>query len=67
MTGRLVKWAIELGEYDITYEPRGPIKAQALSDFVAELTLPSTEGKGTLDPEEIGANWVLSVDDSSNQ
>jgi len=41
MTGRLMKWAIELAEYEISYEPRGPIKAQVLFDFVAELTLPS--------------------------
>lgn len=34
--GRLVKWSVELSEFDIAYQPRGAIKAQALADFVAE-------------------------------
>lgn len=29
---------IELGEYDISYEPKLAIKAQALADFIVELT-----------------------------
>ncbi|KAL0445381.1 UNVERIFIED_CONTAM: hypothetical protein Slati_2260800 [Sesamum latifolium] len=37
-SGRLVKWAIELSEYDISYLPRTTIKAQALADFVSEMT-----------------------------
>jgi len=35
---RLVKWSIELSQYSITFEPRGPVKAEVLADFVAELT-----------------------------
>lgn len=35
---RLTKWAIKLGEYDLSYESRIAIKAQALADFLAELT-----------------------------
>ena len=26
VAGRMVKWAVELTEFDIKYEPRGPIK-----------------------------------------
>jgi len=26
VAGRMVKWAVELPEFDIRYEPRGPIK-----------------------------------------
>jgi hypothetical protein len=37
-TGKIAKCAIELCMYDIVYKPRTPIKAQALSDFVAEWT-----------------------------
>ncbi|KAL0402352.1 UNVERIFIED_CONTAM: hypothetical protein Slati_4265100 [Sesamum latifolium] len=37
-SGRLVKWAIELSEYDISYLPRTTIKAQALADFMSEMT-----------------------------
>jgi hypothetical protein len=33
---KIAKWAIELSMYDIIYKPRTAIKAQALSDFMAE-------------------------------
>ncbi|XP_022851304.1 uncharacterized protein LOC111373062 [Olea europaea var. sylvestris] len=38
VSGRLLKWAIELGEFDIEFKPRPSIKTQALADFIAELT-----------------------------
>ena len=34
LSGRMVKWAIELSEYDVDFEPRTAIKAQALADFI---------------------------------
>jgi hypothetical protein len=37
-TGKIAKWAIELAMYDIVFKPWTAIKAQALSDFVAEWT-----------------------------
>jgi hypothetical protein len=37
-TGKIVKWAIGLSMHDIIYKPRTTIKAQALSDFIAEWT-----------------------------
>nr|ABF98055.1 retrotransposon protein, putative, unclassified [Oryza sativa Japonica Group] len=37
-TGRVVRWAIELSEFDLRFEPRHAIKSQALADFVAEWT-----------------------------
>ena len=40
ISGRLVKWTIELSEYGIQYESRGPIKAQFLADFLVELSEP---------------------------
>ena len=36
--GRLIQWAIELCEFDIKYQPRHAIKAQALTNFIAEFT-----------------------------
>src|SRR3954464_6667632 len=33
-TGRIAKWAIELGAYHIKYEPRTAIKSQVLADFM---------------------------------
>ncbi|CAK9165889.1 unnamed protein product [Ilex paraguariensis] len=49
VSGRLLKWAVELGEFDIQYQPRTAIKAQALADFVAELT--PTEDGNDEDPQ----------------
>ena len=37
--GRLVLWAIELGEFDIQYRPKTAIKAQALTGFIAEFIM----------------------------
>ncbi|XP_072060402.1 uncharacterized protein [Arachis hypogaea] len=58
IAGRLIKWAVELSEFDIKYQPRGPIKSQFLADFLAELTIPSEEDH----PKQ----WILYVDGSSN-
>ncbi|KAL0433446.1 UNVERIFIED_CONTAM: hypothetical protein Slati_2678900 [Sesamum latifolium] len=58
-SGRLIKWVIELSKYDISYQPRTTIKAQALADFVSAMT-------GTTQEEvpEVGP-WLLHVDGSS--
>jgi hypothetical protein len=37
-TRKIAKWVIELSMYDIIYKPWTAIKAQALSDFMAEWT-----------------------------
>jgi len=61
VAGRMVKWAVELSEFDIRYEPRGPIKGQVFADFVVKLS------SGAASPEGSVFQWVLSVDGSSNQ
>jgi len=33
----MVRWSIKLSEFDIHYEPRGPIKGQVYADSVVEL------------------------------
>ena len=35
---RMVVWAIELSEYGLVYEHQKAIKAQALADFIVEMT-----------------------------
>ncbi|KAL0282876.1 UNVERIFIED_CONTAM: hypothetical protein Sradi_7249300 [Sesamum radiatum] len=58
-SGRLVKWAVELSEYDISYMPRTTIKAQALANFISEMTEMSIKETSQ---EQI---WLLHVDGSS--
>jgi hypothetical protein len=36
--GRIVKWSIELGEFDIEFCPRQAIKSRILADFLSEWT-----------------------------
>jgi hypothetical protein len=35
-TGRVTKWAVELGVHNITCEPRRAVKSQALADFFVD-------------------------------
>nr|XP_027065152.1 uncharacterized protein K02A2.6-like [Coffea arabica] len=51
ISGRMTKWAVELAEHDISYQPRTAIKAQALADFLAEGTSLSAAESSPL-PEE---------------
>ncbi|XP_024046441.1 uncharacterized protein LOC112100831 [Citrus clementina] len=68
-SGRLVKWAIELSEFDIDYKPRAAVKAQAMADFVAEFTEPEV----CLDQQDVVTDsgeaqvWQMSVDGSSGE
>lgn len=59
-SGRILRWAVELGQYDIKYQPRTAIKAQVLADFIIELISLSsaprqldTELGGNKDKEEV--------------
>ncbi|RDX88965.1 Retrovirus-related Pol polyprotein from transposon 17.6, partial [Mucuna pruriens] len=58
LAGRMVAWSVQLSEFDISFERRGQIRAQALADFTTELTL---------EHEQVEGDWYLSVDGSSNQ
>ncbi|XP_070004792.1 uncharacterized protein [Nicotiana sylvestris] len=69
LLGKLAKWAIELSEYDITYQPRTAIKSQVLADFVADFS----QGMQLEEEKELqvfnGSNpgiWTLFTDGSSN-
>nr|KYP56988.1 Retrovirus-related Pol polyprotein from transposon 297 family [Cajanus cajan] len=57
LAGRMIAWSVELYEFGIQYEGRGPLKAQCLADFIAELTPTTAE-----EPQV----WTLHVDGSSN-
>ena len=43
LSGRLLNWAVELSQFNIEYEPRKAIKAQALSDFIVECSFGNQE------------------------
>ncbi|KAK3025584.1 hypothetical protein RJ639_042623 [Escallonia herrerae] len=60
VSGRLVNWSVELGEFDLQYKPRTAIKAQALVDFIVECTLP--EDPPQLVISEVTDPWNLYVD-----
>nr|KYP41404.1 hypothetical protein KK1_037238 [Cajanus cajan] len=53
----MIAWLVELFEFGIQYESRGPMKAQCLADFVAELTPTSAEEQQV---------WTLHVDGAFN-
>ncbi|GAV68481.1 hypothetical protein CFOL_v3_11984, partial [Cephalotus follicularis] len=62
-SGRLIKWVVELGEYDLNFKARPTIKSQVLADFVADNTPMDCMEE---DPSENERGlWKLSVDGSS--
>ncbi|GKB25728.1 hypothetical protein Tco_0865129 [Tanacetum coccineum] len=66
-SGKLAKYSVELGAYNITYMPRNAVKGQVLADFLTETpigegqevcnTAAGTVGKG---------EWTLFMDGASN-
>ncbi|XP_022858151.1 uncharacterized protein LOC111379057 [Olea europaea var. sylvestris] len=61
--GRLLKWAVELSEFDLVFKARAAIKGQALADFVVEFTnLPEVdEIMELIEPP----TWNLFIDGSA--
>lgn len=57
----LLKWAVELSQYNLVFDIRWAIKAQALADFLAESSKPAVDG----DPST--PSWNLYVDGSSTK
>ncbi|XP_025692740.1 uncharacterized protein [Arachis hypogaea] len=73
VAGRLIKWSIELSEFDIQYQPRPALKSQILVDFIAEFTCPhNTAGPstgmmyvdGASNNEGSGARIILEYEDT---
>ncbi|KAL5551303.1 hypothetical protein UlMin_001479 [Ulmus minor] len=65
-SGRLAKWSIQLGEFDIQFKPRIAIKGQALADFIAEFTY-TPEMSEKLTTQTRNSQWKLYVDGSSTE
>ena len=63
VAGRLIQWVVELSEFDIRYQPKHAIKAQALADFIAKFT----PNHDDLDETENNKRWVVHVDGSSTR
>ncbi|XP_056687866.1 uncharacterized protein [Spinacia oleracea] len=59
-SGRMLNWAIELNAFNITYEPRKAVKAQACADFIVEMTR-------HVFAENTKTVWTRYVDGSSTQ
>ncbi|XP_062080822.1 uncharacterized protein LOC133785619 [Humulus lupulus] len=73
-SGRLMKWSIELSQFDITFTPMTSINGQVLTEFIVEFTYrPNGEG----DEEEgqsvaegkprSSKEWSLHMDGASNK
>ncbi|GJV05584.1 reverse transcriptase domain-containing protein [Tanacetum coccineum] len=57
VAGRMQKWSIQLGEFDIHYRPRVSVKGQILADFIIER--PEEEGVILTDPEGVEFTYAL--------
>ena len=64
ISARLMKWAIELSEFDIRYKPKIAIKGQILANLVMEFT--SAELAEATQPTSDLPIWRLSVDEAAN-
>ncbi|KAL0346339.1 UNVERIFIED_CONTAM: hypothetical protein Sradi_4465200 [Sesamum radiatum] len=51
----MIKWAIGLSEYDISYQPKSVTKAKALAEFITEAIFTKRDE----------GNWLLHIDGSS--
>ena len=45
VSGCLLRWSIEISGFDISFEARRAIKAQALADFIAEMVFQQKDPK----------------------
>ena len=61
ITGKMLRWAIELSEYGIDHQPRLSLKGQVMTDFIAELPEARAPDKEWT-PDD---RWSLHVDGAS--
>ncbi|GJU50676.1 reverse transcriptase domain-containing protein [Tanacetum coccineum] len=69
-SGRIAKWAIELGEHEIEFRGSNLVKGQILADFLAETPLKEKEGAKDEEAKrkepELGKAWKLFTDGASS-
>jgi hypothetical protein len=77
-TGNIAKWAAELVEFQLDFQPRHAVKSQVLADFIVEWT-PPPSAPGGLDPDSdptpaeprvpvfTEPHWTLFFDGSARQ
>lgn len=53
--------ALELSEYDISFEPRTTLKSQVVADFITMLTLPVSSSEADRN------SWTVNMDGSSDE
>ncbi|KAH9653209.1 hypothetical protein KPL70_027331 [Citrus sinensis] len=68
-SGRLVKWSVELSEFDLSYRPRGVIKTQALADFMVDCVELGEEvhEEQPVEQENPKEVWLAMVDGSHSE
>ena len=57
----MLRWATELSEYGIDYQPRLSLKGQVMADFIEELPEPPDPGRDSTQDSW----WMLHVDGAS--
>lgn len=67
LSGRLTKWAIELGLYDIKYVSRSVRKGHVLAEFLVEIQSFDPLDKKTIELPKEKMSWVLNTDVGSNR
>ncbi|GJZ69402.1 reverse transcriptase domain-containing protein [Tanacetum coccineum] len=71
-SGRIAKWAIELGEHDIKFKGRNSVKGQILADFLAETSFTeeketeSNESEAAIEEPKTEDMWKLYTDGASS-
>ncbi|XP_071740228.1 uncharacterized protein [Rutidosis leptorrhynchoides] len=68
ISGRMSKWAIELGEHEINFLPRNSVKGQVIADFLVEL--PSDmikQGETPITRRDKDEVWKLYTDGASRE
>ncbi|VFQ97130.1 unnamed protein product, partial [Cuscuta campestris] len=63
-SGRVIKWAMVLSQYDISYQPRSSKKGQVIADFMVECTARGKPEEDGTDQERKKELWEIHSDGS---